>query len=229
MAKILTTAIVADIRNKLNGSVFSKNRYGSYVRTKVTPVNPQTTAQQNVRSTLSSLSQQWRALSQSQRQSWIDAAPNFPFSDIFGNSKILSGSTLFQKLNNNLLQAGESGLLVAPSPADIITVSLESLTAAAGAPALSLAFTPTPVPAGFDLVIEATGNVPPGISFVKNKFRRLGIIEPAATSPDNLLSLWTAVHGTLVAGQQIFVRVKVLNIATGQTGIPVQISAIVAA
>ena len=42
MAKILTTAIVADIRNKLNGSVFSKNRYGAYVRTKVTPVNPQT-------------------------------------------------------------------------------------------------------------------------------------------------------------------------------------------
>ena len=53
MAKILMTAIVADIRNKLNGSVFSKNRYGAYVRTKVTPVNPQSTAQQNTRNNLS--------------------------------------------------------------------------------------------------------------------------------------------------------------------------------
>ena len=42
MAKIKMTAIVADMRNKLNGSVFSRNRGGAYIRTKVTPINPQT-------------------------------------------------------------------------------------------------------------------------------------------------------------------------------------------
>jgi hypothetical protein len=29
MAKVLFTAVVADMRNKLNGTVFSKNRYGA--------------------------------------------------------------------------------------------------------------------------------------------------------------------------------------------------------
>jgi hypothetical protein len=229
MAKILTTAIVADIRNKLNGSVFSKNRYGSYVRTKVTPVNPQTTSQQNVRSILSTLAQQWRTLTQAQRQSWIDAAPNFPFRDIYGNSKILSGSTLFQKLNNNLLQAGADIITGAPTPAEIPAIALTALTAAAGTPAMSLTFTPTPVPADNMIVLEATGNVPPGINFVKNKFRRIGIIDAAGTSPDNILAIWQAVHGDLVAGQKVFVRAKMLNTTTGQTGVPAQIMAIVAA
>ena len=45
MAKVLFSALISDMRNKLNGSVFAKNRGGSYLRTKVTPVNPQTVAQ----------------------------------------------------------------------------------------------------------------------------------------------------------------------------------------
>ena len=66
MAKIKMTAIVADMRNKLNGSVFSRNRGGAYIRTKVTPINPQTAAQVQARSLLTSLSQGFRSLSQAQ-------------------------------------------------------------------------------------------------------------------------------------------------------------------
>lgn len=47
MAKIKFGMMMTDARGKLGGQVFSKNRSGSYVRTKVTPVNPQTTTQQN--------------------------------------------------------------------------------------------------------------------------------------------------------------------------------------
>lgn len=229
MAKILTTAIVADIRNKLNGSVFSKNRYGGYVRTKVTPVNPQTNAQQNVRNILSTQSQNWRGLTEAQRQSWIDAAINFPFTDIFGNSKILSGSALFVKLNSNLVNAGESAITSAPSPVEITQLVLGTLTAAAGTPALSLAFTPTPVPANFKVCIQATGNVGPGKSFVKNLFRTIDYLDAAATSPANLLTAFQAVHGDPVEGQKIFVRAFMVSTVTGQAGIPVQTSTIVAA
>lgn len=228
MAKILMTAIVADIRNKLNGSVFSKNRYGAYVRTKVTPVNPQSTSQQNARAILGSLAQTWRTLTEPQRQSWIDAAPNFPFSDIYGNSKILSGSTLFQKLNNTLSSNEVQINLLAPSPSQIPNLALASLTATAGTQLLSLDFAPSPIPANTILIIESTGNVPPGISFVKNKFRKISTASSSDTSPANLTSDFTDVHGSLVIGQKIFVRVKVLNTVTGQVGVPYQIMAIVA-
>jgi hypothetical protein len=49
MAKIKFGMMMTDARGKLGGHVFSKNRSGAYVRTKVTPVNGQTTAQTGVR------------------------------------------------------------------------------------------------------------------------------------------------------------------------------------
>ena len=229
MAKILTTAIVADIRNKLNGSVFSKNRYGSYVRTKVTPVNPQTSSQQNVRNQLSTNSQAWRGLSESDRQSWIDGAVSFPVTDIFGNSKILAGNALYVRLNNNLNVVGEAAISTAPMPVAIPALVLGALTGAAGTPALSLVLTSGTVPTGFSLVIQATGNVGAGKSFVKNLFRQVNVTAAAGTSPVNLLSSWAAVHGTLVAGQKVFVRAFYVSTDTGQAGIPVQTSAIIAA
>lgn len=228
MAKIKTTAIVADIRNKLNGSVFSKNRYGSYVRTKVTPVNPQSTAQQNVRNRLSTQAQAWRGLSESQRQAWINAAAGFPFTDIFGDTKILSGSALYVKLNNNLAGAGQAAISAPPSPVAIPALVLGTFTAAETAGAISLAFTDTPVPTGFSIMIDMTGNVGAGKSFVKNLFRRVTTVAAAATSPVTLTSAFAAVHGAPIEGQKIFVRAFLVSTVTGQAGIPVQAMAIVA-
>ena len=49
MAKIKFGMMMTDASGKLGGQVFSKNRGGSYVRTKSTPVNRQSSAQMNVR------------------------------------------------------------------------------------------------------------------------------------------------------------------------------------
>jgi hypothetical protein len=226
MAKILTTAIVADIRNKLNGSVFSKNRYGSYVRTKVTPVNPQSTAQQAARNRLSTNSQAWRGLTETQRQAWINAAANFPFTDIYGNSKTLSGQTLYVKLNTNLAIIGLPAIADAPSPVAIPALNSLILTAT-DVPAFSVAFDPTPVPADFVIAWSATGSVTPGKSFVKNLFRFIGTNAEASGSPSNLLTQYQAVHGNPVAGQKIFIRGFYISMNTGQAGIPLQAMTIV--
>lgn len=226
MAKLLFTAIVADMRNKLNGTVFSKNRYGAYARTKVTPVNPQTDAQQAARNVLATNSAAWRGLTESQRQGWIDAAANFPQTDIFGNAKILSGSALYVKLNNNLMNAGEAPISDAPSPVAIPALNSVTLTAAA-TPTVSLAFDPSPVPADFALMVFATGNVPPGRSFVKNLYRFITTVAAAATTPANILTAYQAVHGNPVADQKISVRCFLVSTITGQAGIPVADTTIV--
>lgn len=228
MAKILTTAIVADIRNKLNGSVFSKNRYGSYVRTKVTPVNPQTTAQQNQRNRLATNSQAWRGLTEAQRQGWINAAPSFPITDIFGNQKVLSGNVLFVQLNNNLESAGAARLTAAPTPVEIPALSLVALESDAATQTLELEFDPAAVPAGFKICIQATGNIAPGINFVKNRFRTIGYLDPAAASPADISAMWATAHGALQEGMKVFVRAFMVSTTTGQKGIPVQVEAITA-
>ena len=229
MAKVLFTAVVADMRNKLNGSVFSKNKGGAYVRTKVTPVNPQTDAQQNVRSVMATNSAAWRGLTQAQRDSWLAAAPSFPYRDIFGDSKILSGSQLFVKLNGNLVNNGESPLTTAPTPGELPASGAAILTATAGTQALSIGFSPDPVPTGYSLIIDSTPNIGAGISFVKNRYRKISIVAAASTSPYDALADFTAVHGALVAGMKIFIRVRLLNTATGQMSVPYYASAIVGA
>ena len=229
MAKVKFTAVVADMRNKLNGSVFSKNKGGAYVRTKVTPVNPQTDAQQNVRSILATLSAAWRGLTQAQRDSWINAAPSFPYRDIFGDSKILSGAQLFIKLNANLVNNGYESIDTAPAPGDLPSLAITIVTATAGVQALSVGFLPTPVPTGYGLIIDATPNIGAGIAFVKNRYRKISVVAAATASPYDALADFTAVHGPLVEGQKIFIRARLLNIATGQMSIPYYASAIVAA
>lgn len=229
MAKILFTAVVADMRNKLNGTVFSKNRYGSYTRTKVTPVNPQTDLQQEVRNRLSTNSQNWRGLTESQRLGWINAAPNFPRTDIYGNPKILSGNALYVALNNNLMNVNETAISDAPNPVAIPALSITSLTATAGTQSLSLGFDPSAVPTDFALLVQATPNVGPGISFVKNKFRKITFASAAVSSPLNILTAFQGHFGNVVEGMKIYVRCQLISTVTGQAGIPVTTSVIVAA
>ena len=227
MAKILFTAIVADMRNKLNGTVFSKNRYGAYARTKVTPVNPSTISQTKARSTLSTQSQGWRGITQPQRQGWIDAAASFPFSDIFGNSKILSGSALYVKLNTMLANYGPGTIADAPAPVAVPAFSLLGISASTVGGVVQITFDPSPVPPNFVLIVRTTGNVGPGISFVKNKYRFISSAEASQVSPMPLTANFAAKFGEPVLRQKIFAQAFLMSTTNGQVGIASSASTVV--
>ena len=229
MAKILFSGVAGvDMRSKLNGSVFSKNRYGGYVRTKVTPVNPQSAAQQEARNRLSTQSQAWRDLTEAQRQSWIDGAANFPFTDIYGNTKTLSGQALYVKLNNNLDLVGVAAIATCPVPEAIPALAITSVAADDSANTVIITAT-TPVPAGMAMVVRATPNVTPGKSFVKNLFRFVQSFAAAAIGPFDVSAAYTALFGDPVTGNKCFVQCLYINVTTGQAGIPVQAQTIVVA
>lgn len=227
--KIIYSGIaMVDGRGKINGSVASKNKGGAYVRTKVTPTNPQTTSQQNARNRLATASQAWRDLTESERQSWIDAAPNFPYTDVFGQSKQLSGFQLYVKLNSNLALIGEAAIDVAPAPVAIPQLELATLVADDSANTVIITGT-TPVPADFAMVVMATPNVTAGKSFVKNLFRFVAALAAAATSPFAITVPYVALFGDPVEGNKIFVKCFYISTITGQAGIPVQAQTIVVA
>lgn len=227
MAKVLFTAIVADMRNKLNGTVFSKNRYGAYTRTKVTPVNPQSADQQTVRGRFGAFSANWRGLSEADRISWINAAPAFPIIDIFGNSKILSGHALYNKVNLNLAQAGQAAITTAPSAVEM--PSLVSLAIVPEGPGtLPMTAGITAVPAGFSCVVFATPTYGAGISFVKNKFRYLTTIAAAATlNPAVLGGIYVSKFGDMAVGDKVSVIAFLVNNTSGQAGVPFSATAFV--
>lgn len=211
------------MRNKLNGSVASKNRYGSYLRNKVTPVNPQTSYQQAARQQLGALSSQYRGLTQSQRLSWINGAPNFPFTDIFGDVRYLSGQTLYVKLNTNLINAGQAAITTAPLPVGVPELAITGVAAAVTAgelTTLELGVSETTVPAGFAMAVYATPPTPASIQFVKNRYRFIGTATATLGSADILAAYIARFGAGAELGEQIHVRVALISTSTGQQGTP---------
>lgn len=222
-------AIVVDGRGKLGGHVFSKNRGGSYMRTKVTPTNPQTSFQAAVRNRLTQFSQGWRGLTQAQRDAWNSAVGNFAKTDVFGDIKQPTGLNLYVKLNSNLDLISQGAISLPPLPSEVEAVLTISVVATVTGAVLDITYTPTPVPTDTTFVIEATAQVSPGKNFLKNEFRVLTINASAATSPADIASLYVARFGTLIEGQKIGVRMYPVNEVTGQKGQALSTTVIVAA
>lgn len=228
MARIKYSALVSDMRNKLNGSVLSKNRAGSYVRNKTTPVNPQTQFQQLQRQRLGALSTQWGSLTQPQRQSWMASTSSFPYTDIFGDKKELDGKSLFIKLNSNLSNIGSPTILVAPSSVGVPVFGVDSALFTPGAfglDSLELTTSGLVVPAGFAMAVYATSPIKPGVEFVKNKYRFLGIA-PVVAGKAEIGDLYNArFNSAFPAGYGLHVRVALVSTASGQQGVPTGVKA----
>lgn len=222
-------AIVVDGRGKAGGHVFSKNRGGAYMRTKVTPSNPQTNAQQSTRASLTRFAQGFRSLTAIQIAAWNAAVESFKSTNIFGDIKNPSGINLYVRLNTLIVIAGGSVLTSPPLPTAVSALTALSATAAAGTPAFSVVFAPTPVPTGHTLVIEASRQSSPGVSAFKGKNVVITTEAAAATSPADILTAYTAKYGTLVAGQKIAVSAYFINKTTGLKGTPLFTTVVVGA
>jgi hypothetical protein len=211
-------SIVVDGRGKLGGHVYSKNRGGAYVRTKVTPVNPQSTAQLAVRAFFTSLSQGWRSLTSAQREAWNGAVENFQRTDIFGDIKKPSGINLYMRLNQNILNAGGTAIDTPPAPGltpEIVTFS----SAPDSTPqTFSLVFAPSPIPADAAYVVECTPSLSPGKSFIKNQYRVVIVLPAADVTPTDILAAYQAKFGELTGGQIVGIRVKSVDLLTGVSG-----------
>lgn len=224
--KILWGAMVVAGSGKLGGHVASTNKGGAYFRTKTTPLNPQTTAQTTVRASLSALAQAWKGLTAAQQLAWNNAVGSFATTQIFGSSKSISGISLYCRINQNITLAGGVAISVPPAIITVAPLTTFSLTAV-GAGAVTFTFAPTPVPANTVILVRMTNNLSAGISFVKNHYRTVEYIAPAATSPAVLTTTYVAKWGEPVTGSKIWLEAKTVSKTTGLVSLPVQCNAVV--
>lgn len=218
-AKVKFSALVSEMRNKLNGSVFSRNRGGAYIRNKVTPLNPQTTAQQAARALLSSLSEQFRTLSPDRITAWNQAGDNFPTVDVFGDQRIPSGQQLFVGLNTNINNAGGVTILDPPAPVGAEATGALTLAADATLNTMTLAFVNTPVPATTTLIIETTEGKSAGVSNFNSAFRVIQSEPAASASPADIHASQVAKFGDLVVGLKYGARAKYIRTDTGEVSV----------
>lgn len=224
--KLLWTAMLADGRGSMNGTTFSRNRGGAYARTKTTPLNPQTTFQTTVRNYFGAVAQDWRALTQAQRDSWEQTTINFKRNDIFGFSRELSGSQLHQALNLNLKNISSPVITSPPVAGDIFAFDSMSLVANTTLGTLTTTFAPA-ITAAEKVELFATAPLSPGKNFVKNLFRKIKDMDVGDLSPFDMAGDYIVKFGALPAvGQKVFIKTRVVEIATGLSGIELTASSI---
>lgn len=221
--KIKWSALVSDVRGKLNGSVASKNRYGSYFRNKVTPTNPQTASQMRVRGIFGAISKLWGGLTNAQRRAWEVFANQHQFTDIFGDAQTLQGNAMFQKVNMNLHKIGAT---LISSPGEVIETPYIA-DSIAGMNVVDGVITTAGVDVEFGeipnadsvIVVYATPAISAGRKFTKNEMRFIGAYPvdttQNATSLD-FLDDYKAVHGDLIdENQHIDIKVATVSKSTG--------------
>lgn len=218
--KIKFGMMVTDGRGKLGGQVASKNRSGSYIRTKVTPVNPNTSFQSAVRQRLGSLSAEWGNLTESQRLAWNESANSGEWNktDIFGDARRPTGKNLFTGINVISLETSETLLVDVPKKANFAQFALVQASAVVGGTMqVTVRFDELPDEDSY-LQVEATTAVSPGRYYLKNLYRSLLSGVDNLTAGSNVIGFeddYAERFGELQAtnaGQRIGFRVRqVLN------------------
>lgn len=218
MAKIKFGMMMTDARGKLGGQVFSKNRSGAYVRTKVTPVNPRTTFQQASRSILGILSAGWSALTDTQRASFNSAVEDWQKTDIFGDLKKPTGKNLYTGLNKNLAQSDQALVTVAPQKVEF--PSLAGVTGLIDTVSNGFAFSAFPALTNGKYQVMMTPPLTAGTNFVKNKLRVIGYATDNITLDTLVNSAYSNRFGTYTSASNIHFSVKIIG-NNGQTSVPV--------
>lgn len=226
MALIKLGGGVADIRGAIAGTVFSKNRYGSYARNLTVPVNPGTPAQTKIRAVMGQVRAGWFDLaSQAQRDAWAVYATNVPVQNRLGESITLTGWNMFARTNAAALYNDLDFVLDAPTDFSLAEQDATLAIAVSEATQLiSVSFD-----AGMDwvdendsqLLIYASRPQNPTVNFFKGPYLIAGMISGDSvtppTSPETMALPFAAVEG-----QKIFVQARILR-ADGRLSEPFRV------
>lgn len=142
MARIYLSPLIVDIRNKQSDTVFSKWKGINYIRSRVVPHNPKSSAQVAIRDALKRLVLLWQNCFASVKINWDDWTSGRDYS---GFNKFI-GKNVIDERDGNLLDIMQ----------EVGFTTLSTWVPATGTltKEIDVAFTPDPVPAGTDLEIH---------------------------------------------------------------------------
>lgn len=213
--KYVPGLLAGQLSRSQGNTTASHNRFGSYFRNRVTPVNPRTALQTLQRNALGGLSSDFRTLTAVQRLGWANLGAQVPRVDSLGQTFFMTGLQMFTSLGRNAISTGSSPLSNAPAletPSTLLSITPVATSSLGGT--FTVAWTPTPLGTSEKIVVEATGPISPGRNFVpRSSFRQVFVGAAASTSPADIKAAWVAKFGALSSsiGMKVFVRIKVVT------------------
>ncbi len=111
---------ILDARGSIGGQTASRNRFGNFLRARITPVNPRSSRQNVIRAVIQSLSQRWsNTLTQLQRDGWEVYADAITRQNKLGAQIKLTGFNHYIRSNSPLLQNAET---IFDTPPTVLTL-----------------------------------------------------------------------------------------------------------
>lgn len=106
---------IVQMSGSIAGNTFARNRFGNYVRSRTVPVNPNTSAQQNVRAALAFLTDRWsNTLTAVQRAAWNQYGSNVAMKNKLGETVYLTGFNHY--IRSNSIRKAQVGLIIDAAP-----------------------------------------------------------------------------------------------------------------
>ena len=213
--KYVPGLMVGQLSGKAGNTVASHNRFGSYLRTRIVPVNPNTPNQTEVRANLEDLSEMWKGLTAEQRAAWTDLGSQIERVDRLGSVYTLTGLQAFTSLNMTLRSTGGTDLTDAPGmPSNPVVpvIGTVVLDESIGGFSFTIAYTPTPIGAGVKIAVEATRWVSAGKSFLpRSEYKLIKVSAANGASPLDIDAEYTALYGIPAVGSRVFFQVYTLD------------------
>jgi hypothetical protein len=218
MAKIILEG-VSEKRGSEGGVVYSRNRFGAYTRQRVSPVQPRTDFQLDIRAKLQTVSADWRSLTAAQKAAWNELAQQVLLTDSMGVTYSPTGHQLFTSCNVNLLIDGQSVITDPPGSIPNVPTPLNVTVTAAKTPSETLTVAWTGGDPNMDAFIYATPTLGLGRKFIKpSDLRLIKVTAGDGTPATNILTEWKARFGSANTPGKVVVAVRLVDPNTGFAG-----------
>lgn len=226
MAIMKLTAFNGGLKGSIAGTIFQGGKYGQVARTKLVDAISDGAKLSKADAGLvipwkrnfTSISTYWRTLDPGQRAAWSASAPDFPFTNKFGDAYTPSGFQLFMSLNMALVNAGIAMIHNPPLPG--VVVAGPSFQATIDAMNGTINLTSFTLTAGQKYRIDATHAISPGALVKGSYFKAIGWMVDSDTPPFSITSMYYDVFGQIPSGGAVWFRLTPYNVITGQQGNP---------
>lgn len=205
------------IKGSIGGTTYQQGPYGTVMRNRTVPVNPNTGRQVRVRTAMAFCSNEWLNMSSGDRIGWESYAANTPWLNALGDTVILPARQHFLRratLQYSILQLLAQPIVIDPAPPAAPglppTVALTVAADVSASTVIITAETPEPI-ATESLIVEWTENVPPTRNYYNGPFTRTFVEIGAPTLPTTI-----ATGLTLLLGYQTILRTRYID-ASGRT------------
>jgi hypothetical protein len=205
------------IKGSISGSTYQGSPYGTVIRNRTVPVNPNTPGQVAVRDSLATASYLWtNTLTPEQRQAWLEYAAATPIPDKFGTSQVTGARQMFMRQAVVKLTAGVGVVSDAPTTpgiaANVVPVIAASEADGITLEDLQIAGVTYALQTGEAFQISLSVPLHESNNFYKGPFVTGLVVLPADTLPVTLKD----VGASLVQGQRYFARFRFFD-AAGKT------------